>query len=356
MVRKLITRPRVRHLLAMLMDAVIVVVVYYLVLNFRYEGTVSTWNSWTTNFGVFAGLAVIVHIEANWLVGAYSMVNRYIGLSQALRVAQAGFAAVALLFIIAVSWSLLPGAGGNLLPRTVVLGGGVVAVAVMIGLRFSPRVMSEAAAGAKKATERVLLVGAGQAADMLIREIQRTPSLDLQPVGLVDDDPRLRGMTIHGYPVLGTIAEAPELAKKHNITQVIVAIPSASADQIARIYRICKPSGAQIKILPSLADLVSGTVSLRDARDLDIKDLLGRPKIQTNIGAISEHIQGQTVLITGAGGSIGSELSRQIARFNPSKLILVDHDESSLYELHERLQTLGFSRYVLCPTNILQRR
>ncbi len=136
----------------------------------------------------------------------------------------------------------------------------------------------------------------------------------------------------------------------------MVAIPSASADQVARIYRICKPSGVQIKILPSLADLVSGTVSLRDARDLDIKDLLGRPKIQTNIGAISEHIQGQTVLVTGAGGSIGSELSRQIARFNPGTLILVDHDESSLYDLHERLQTLGFDSYVLCPTNILQRR
>ena len=163
-------------------------------------------------------------------------------------------------------------------------------------------------------------------------------------------------MTIQGYPVLGTIAETPALAEKHKITQIVVAIPSASADEIARIYRICKPSGAQIKVLPSLADLVSGTVSLRDARDLDIKDLLGRPKIQTDTGAISEHIQGQCVLVTGAGGSIGSELSRQIARFNPSKLILVDHDESSLYQLHENLQTLGYDRYVLCPTNILQRR
>jgi FlaA1/EpsC-like NDP-sugar epimerase len=340
----------------MLMDAVIVMVVYYLVLNFRYAGTVSNWASWTMHFAVFAGFAAIVHVEANWLVGAYSIVNRYIGLSQAMRVAQAGAAAVGILFLIVVGWSAIPQGGGYLVPRTVVIGGGLVAIAVMIALRFSPRVFLEASGPSKTATERVLLVGAGQAADMLIREIQRTPALGLQAVGLVDDDPLLRGMTIQGHTVLGPIEDAPELAKKHEVTQIIVAIPSASADQIARIYRICKPSGVQIKILPSLADLVSGTVSLRDARDLDIKDLLGRPKIQTNIGSMSEHIQGQTVLVTGAGGSIGSELSRQVAKFSPSKLVLVDHDESSLYDLHERLQTLGFTKYVLCPTNILQRR
>jgi FlaA1/EpsC-like NDP-sugar epimerase len=110
-----------------------------------------------------------------------------------------------------------------------------------------------------------------------------------------------------------------------------------------------------MKILPSLAELVSGTVSLHDARDLDIKDLLGRPGVETDIGAISEHIQGHTVLVTGAGGSIGSELCRQIARFSPRRLVVIDHDESSLYELHERLQSQGFRRYVLYPASILQR-
>ncbi len=140
------------------------------------------------------------------------------------------------------------------------------------------------------------------------------------------------------------------------MTQIIVAIPSASAEEVARIYRTCKPAGVPIKILPSLADLVSGTVSLGDARDLDIKDLLGRPKIETDLGAISDYIHGHTVLVTGAGGSIGSELCRQLARFDPGRLVLVDHDESSLYDLHERLQSLGYTRYVLCPTSILQKR
>jgi len=338
------------------MDALAVIAVYYLVLNFRYAGTVSSFASWTAHFAIFVAVAVIVHITANWLAGAYTIVARYIGLSQAMRVAQSGVGAVAFLFLVTVTWPLYSGDVAYLVPRIVVLAGGVVAVAAMIGLRFSPRVLFEATSTPKKATERVLLVGAGQAADMLIREIRRTPSLGIQTVGLVDDDPRLKGRTIQGHPVLGTVAETPELVGKHRVTQIVVAIPSASADQIARIYRICKPAGAQIKILPSLADLVSGTISLGDVRALDIKDLLGRPQIQTNVGAISEHIQGQCVMVTGAGGSIGSELSRQIARFNPSKLILVDHDESSLYQLHEGLQTLGYHGYVLCPTNILQRR
>ena len=96
-----------------------------------------------------------------------------------------------------------------------------------------------------------------------------------------------------------------------------------------------------VKILPSLADLVSGTVSLRDARELDIKDLLGRPKIEIDMGAICDYLQGSVVLVTGAAGSIGSELCRQLARFDPGRLVLVDHDESSLYDLHERLRDHG---------------
>jgi FlaA1/EpsC-like NDP-sugar epimerase len=199
-------------------------------------------------------------------------------------------------------------------------------------------------------------VGAGQAADMLARELKRTPSLNIQVVGLLDDRRSLQNMSIQGHPVLGRVADAPAVVEKHGVTQIVVAIPSASAEEIVSIYRLCKPAGVPIKILPSLAELVSGTVSLRDARDLDIKDLLGRPNVETDVGAISEYIQGHTVLVTGAGGSIGSELCRQIARFAPRRLVVVDHDESSLYDLHESLQNVGFRDYVLYPASILQKR
>jgi len=349
-------RMRARHLPAMAADVVIVFAMYYLLLNFRYAGTVEGWSAWTLDFAIFAVVAIVVHVAVNWLTGVYSIVNRYMSLAQAVRVGQAGVLAVALLFIIVVGWPLYTGQDSYLVPRSVVLGGGVAAILVMIGARFSRRVIHELMQTGREATERVLLVGAGQAADMLLREIRRTPSLNLQVVGLMDDHYRLQNMSIQGFPVLGRVADTPRIVQERQVSQIIVAIPSANADEVAAIYRICKPAGVPIKILPSLADLVSGSVSLRDARDLDIKDLLGRPKVDIDLGAISDFMQGRTVLVTGAGGSIGSELCRQIARFEPARLVLVDHDESSLYDLHERLLNQGFRRYILYPASILQSR
>lgn len=338
------------------MDLGIVLLAYYLVLIFRYEGILPEWTAWTADFATFAAMAVVVHIVVNWVTGIYTIINRYMSLIQAVRVAQAGILATAVLFILAVTWPLYGGSDDYLVPRSVVVGGGLIALIVMIGVRFSRRVVHEAFHKGNGSAERLLLVGAGQAADMLVREIQRTPSLNIQVIGLVEDSPWLANMSIQGYPVLGKVADVPEIVEDHGVTQIVVAIPSASAAELAHIYRICKPAGVPVKILPSLADLVSGTVSLGDARDLDIKDLLGRPKIETELGRISDFIQGQTVFVTGAGGSIGSELCRQLARFDPGRLVLIDHDESSLYDLHERLQNQGYHRYVLCPTNILQER
>jgi FlaA1/EpsC-like NDP-sugar epimerase len=341
----------------MLADAAIVVAMYYLVLNFRFFQVDPNWQVWTLDYGVFTAIAVAVHVTSNWLSGGYGTLPRYMSLNHALRVGQAGMIATMLLFIVAVVWPLATGATTYPLPRSVVIAGGLAATVLSIVLRFSRRAIFERQARRSDCTaERVLLVGAGQAADMLIREITRTPSLNLQVVGLVDERRGLRNMRIQGFPILGTVADVPQIAACQRVTQIIVAIPSATAEEIAHIYRVCKPAGVPVKVLPSLADLVSGAVSLRDTRDLEIKDLLDRPRIEIDMGAICDYVQGSTVLVTGAAGSIGSELCRQLARFDPGRLVLVDHDESSLYSLHEQLQGLGFRRYVLCPTNILQER
>jgi FlaA1/EpsC-like NDP-sugar epimerase len=345
---------RARHIWAMLIDVVIVLASYYLALNFRAAGSFTDWMSWSAEFAAFAAVAVVVHVTVNWLTGVYSFVERYMSLTQAVRLAQSALLAFAVLFLLVVAWPLVTGGAGYLAPRTVVVGGSALTATLMIGGRFLRRVRNEIARRPDQAVERLLLVGAGQAADMLIREIKRSPALGLRVVGLVDDRKDLQRMTIQGAPILGRIADTPALVKKHSVTQIVVAIPSATAEEVVSIYRVCKPAGVPIKILPSLAELVSGKVSLGDARDLDIKDLLGRPNIETNVGAISEQIQGQTVLVTGGGGSIGSELCRQIARFDPRQLVIVDHDESSLYDLHEGLQNRGFRHYVLYPASILQ--
>jgi FlaA1/EpsC-like NDP-sugar epimerase len=340
----------------MAVDAVLVVLLYYLVLNFRFAGSFSDWHTWSVNFGIFAAIAVVVHLLINWFSGVYTIISRYMSLAQAVRVGQAGILATALLYVLVVVWPLFAHDSTYLIPRSVVLGGGLATVIFVIGARFVRRVFHELKRRPARTADRLLLVGAGQAADMLTREIRRTPSLNTTIVGLVDDRAELQNMTLQGFPVLGRIADAPEIAAKYEVTQIIVAIPSATAEQIVAIYRECKSAGVPIKILPSLAELVSGTVSLGDARDLDIKDLLGRPNIETNVGAISEYIQGHTVLVTGAGGSIGSELCRQIAKFSPRRLVVIDHDESSLYALHESLQNIGFTRYALYPASILHER
>jgi FlaA1/EpsC-like NDP-sugar epimerase len=347
--------PRARHLWAMLADVAIVLLSYYLMLNFRSAGNFTDWISWSADFGIFAAIAVVVHLVVNWFTGVYSIVGRYMSLSQAIRLAESGLLAFATLLLVVVIWPLFSEGASYLAPRSVVIGGSVLAMTLMVGSRFSRRVRDEITQQPELPCERLLLVGAGQAADMLIREIKRTPSLGLRVVGLVDDRSDLQYMSIQGLPILGRVADTPALVKKYEVTQVIVAIPSATAEEVVSIYRLCKAANVPIKILPSLAELVSGRVSLGDARDLDIKDLLGRPSVETDIGALSEFIQGHTVLVTGAGGSIGSELCRQIARFDPGRLVMIDHDESSLYDLHERLQSQGFRRYVLYPASILQR-
>lgn len=348
--------PRARHVWAMLTDVAIVLLSYYLALNFRSAGSFTDWKAWSAGFALFAAIAVVVHVLVNWFTGVYSIVGRYMSLSQAIRLAESGLLAFATLLLVVVVWPLFSDGAGYLTPRSVVIGGSVLTVTLMVGSRFSRRVRDEITQQPEQPCERLLLVGAGQAADMLIREIKRSPSLGLRVIGLVDDRSDLQHMSIQGVPVLGRVADTPTLVKKQGVTQVIVAIPSATAEQVVSIYRLCKPAGVPIKILPSLAEMVSGKVSLGDARDLDIRDLLGRPSVETDIGALSEFIQGHTVLVTGAGGSIGSELCRQIARFDPGRLVMIDHDESSLYDLHERLQNQGYRRYVLYPASILQRQ
>ncbi|MCL5942116.1 MAG: polysaccharide biosynthesis protein, partial [Actinobacteria bacterium] len=341
-----------RRVLAMAIDVVIVLGAYYLALVFRFAAQVPADLAFhSRRFLLFAGLAVTLHLLANRLASVYAIVNRYIGLVQALRLAQASAVSTLLLMPTAVLW---PG-DQNLLPLSVVAVGGVLAMVAMIGVRFYGRIFHERSlSNVGGARRRLLLVGAGQAADMLIREVQRNPSLGVRIVGLVDDDPALRGMRLHQHPVLGTVADAPALVRKYEVDELLIAIPSATPAQMSRIHRLLKPAGVPIKTLPRLAELVGGEARLADVRALDIQDLLGRPKVETDLGAIGAYLAGRRVLVTGAGGSIGSELSRQIAAFAPARLVLVDRDESALYHLHQDLQSRGAQHYEVVPTDILQ--
>lgn len=195
--------------------------------------------------------------------------------------------------------------------------------------------------------KRLLIIGAGDAAEKVTREINDNKGLPYMVAGFLDDHGAKIGQQIHGIPVLGPIADISEYALKTRAQEILIAIPSASRDQMQRIVELCRASGIPFKTLPGLGELISDRVSIKTIRDVSYKDLLGRPPVRLELEQIGEILGGKTVLVTGAGGSIGSELCRQIVRFHPSTLILMDAGEQNLYQIEmELLHEYGFKSYV----------
>ena len=161
-------------------------------------------------------------------------------------------------------------------------------------------------------------MGAGDAAQLVVKEMQRNPSLGYTPIGLLDDDPRKRNLRLHGVRVLGTIDDLAHVVRDRRPDEVLIAIPTASGELRARIVDTARSLHVPVKTLPSISDLVSGDVDLaRQLRPVEVEDVLGREPVDVDIAAISDYLAGEVVLVTGAGGSIGSELCRQIARVAP---------------------------------------
>ncbi|MFH1135793.1 MAG: nucleoside-diphosphate sugar epimerase/dehydratase [Pseudomonadota bacterium] len=184
--------------------------------------------------------------------------------------------------------------------------------------------------------KKVLIIGAGSMGEKLIREIRENPKLRLDVVGLIDDDPAKMKQTIHGVPVLGDVAALGEAARKHGVQELIIAIALISGFQMRRIVAFCEATGLPFKTMPAMGDLVEGKISA--IRQVRYEDLLGREPVDLNIEEIGQYLTGKRVMVTGGAGSIGSELCRQIRRFNPETLAIADRNESGLYELNLALK------------------
>ncbi len=189
----------------------------------------------------------------------------------------------------------------------------------------------------KKGENRILLVGAGDAGEVISREIIKRSDLGFL-VGFIDDDRNKIGKIIHGKKVLGTTKDIPDIIKEKDINNVIISMPSADGNQIRRIVEQIPRKGVNIKTLPGLYELIDGQVSYNKVRELKIEDILGRMPINLNTEAISGYLRGKTVLVSGAGGSIGSEITRQICYFNPKQIILLDISENNLYSIFNELR------------------
>ena len=187
--------------------------------------------------------------------------------------------------------------------------------------------------------KKVLVVGAGDAGEVVVREMLKSREIRFRPVGFVDDDVRKKNLRIHGVRVVGTTKHLTQLVDEYDAEEVIIAIPSASGPAIENIVLQCKKVNVPVKTLPGVYELIRGTVTIEQLRDVQVEDILGRGEVEVDLKSLAAYLDGKRVLVTGAGGSIGSELCRQIATMSPSLLILVDHAEQSLFAIHHELVT-----------------
>ncbi|WP_276353544.1 polysaccharide biosynthesis protein [Cohnella caldifontis] len=184
---------------------------------------------------------------------------------------------------------------------------------------------------------KALVVGAGEVGVMIVKEMRQVRS-ELYPVAFIDDNVRKQSYEVMGIPVVGTRYDIPSVVKRFKIDDIIVAIPTASRTDVAEIINLCKETGCQIKIVPRMNDLINGKVTINMIRDVSVEDLLGRDPVKVEFDEISKYLRGRVILVTGAGGSIGSEICRQVAAINPMRLILLGHGENSIYEIELELR------------------
>ncbi|MGG2926378.1 polysaccharide biosynthesis protein [Bacillus paranthracis] len=186
--------------------------------------------------------------------------------------------------------------------------------------------------------KRTLIIGAGSAGTMVVRQLQHNKEADLYPVAFVDDDRNKQKLEIYNVPVVGTTNHIQEIVENNDIEHIIIAIPSLNRNQINEIFEKCRKTKAKTQIVPMLEDLLDGKVSVNEFRDVQVEDLLGREPIQLDDAGIGEKITGKTILVTGAGGSIGSEICRQVMKYKPAKIVLLGHGENSIYNIEMEMR------------------
>jgi FlaA1/EpsC-like NDP-sugar epimerase len=328
--------PAFRRGAAMLVDAAIVIESFAVALLFRVNGDVDPafWDMFWL-FAVFAALAFVLLLHES---GVYQSILRYTGIYQGVRVASATSIAAGGLFIADFAAGELLGL--RPVPLSVIVAGAVLAYVQLVAVRLYPRVFYELSLREVGRQTRAAIAGTEEAGVALAGHIWRSGVIDTQVVGFVSDAPEEVGRHIEGVPVLGIVEDLEEIISRHGLDQVIIAKPQASREEMDQIWSTCMDAGTEVKVMPDLGEILTqGAVRLRE---LQIEDLLGREPVDIDLDALSGYINGKRVLVTGASGSIGKELSRQISRLGPARLILLDRDESGLYYLSQELRREDF--------------
>ncbi len=324
-------------------NKLILIIVDAFILNFaiiaailiRFEGNIN--DQFLLYFGRYSSVFIIITILkllVFYYFKLYGSIWRYASIEELIRVVAATLTAntimISALFLIQKN-----------LPRSVYIIVFLLDVALIGGSRLSLRSFSHYVhqdKNNKRIQKKVLIVGAGDAGAMVIKELKNHYSLQSKPVVIIDDDKRKHGQTIIGVPVAGGRERITEISERYGIDEIIISIPSAKKKDISDIVNICKETGAKLKILPGIYELIDEVVTINSIRDVQIEDLLGRDEIKTDLEEVADYLKDQIVMVTGGGGSIGSELCRQIAIQKPKRLIILDIYENSAYSIQNELK------------------
>jgi FlaA1/EpsC-like NDP-sugar epimerase len=316
-------------LLFVFLDALIVVAAYSCaeIFYFRDRAPAHYWS----HLAVFLGVALVVQLTSNKLFGLYGRMWRHAGVEEARQILLAAVCSGVVLIAIHPLGKLLQ---LQLVPIHVLVVGGLFVMLGMGALRFHSRLFAWQR-GSKRMGLRVGVIGTRDAAAALVRDMLRSPKTGLVPVAVFEEDRSAHGLSLLGVPVVGDIGDIPSASERYSIQQVILAVSSPPPELVDRALDVCERAGVAMKVMPSVREVVGSVghpATVRQAREPRIEDLLGRKQVATDLNAVHRSLAGKRVLITGAGGSIGSEIALQVAAFGPQSVILLDHDETHLHD------------------------
>ncbi|MHB8073903.1 polysaccharide biosynthesis protein [Desulfosporosinus fructosivorans] len=334
---------RKRTLFLMLIDAMLINLAafgsFYLRLESFGEGA---FLEYYHTYYVTAVIATILYIAVFHVFGLYNRLWQYASTGELLSIVYAVSVGTGGTVAAVYLYGLMNAATLTYIrmPHTAAVLLWLAMVFLIGGSRFIWRILQENTydrhvPGTKK---QVLIVGAGDAGVLAARELKNRNYRDGRPIGFIDDSHSKQKLQLLGIPVLGTRKDIVRIVNGYNIDEVIIAMPSASGDSVREIVEICEKVGVELKIMPGVYDIISGDMNVNPIRQIQVEDLLGRDPVCVDLEEVAGYVAGETVFITGAGGSIGSEICRQIARFNPGKLVLIGHGENSIFDIEQELR------------------
>lgn len=331
-------------------DVCLAIAVVFLSFTARFEG-IAWWSSMSEMALWYVAVAVPVKVALFLQIGLYRRLWRYASIADLEILVWACLLGTVASFLIGVGLLPLTGLTATRVPIGIlVMDSALTAAAIALprlGLRIIARRSRSLSSNARRGdsrrvddVRRVLIAGAGDAGGMIAKELLENPQLGLAPIGFIDDDSAKHRHQLHGIPVLGSLSMLGELVSRHAVGEVIIALPSARGKVIRDIVQASAAAGVRNRTVPGLFEILSGAKAVSALRPIQIEDLLRRERIETNLDQVGSLVTNQTVLVTGAGGSIGSELCRQLAQLAPERIIAVGRGENSIFELTQELQSL----------------